>query len=393
MPGGALRIGTFRGIEVRLHVSWLLAVVFLTWSLASGWFPEIYPGWPEPTYYLVAGIAATLLFASVLLHEFGHALTAIRLGIPVQSITLFVFGGVAELKRESDRPGAEFWIAIMGPVVSAALALGFFLLRLVVAPISEQVLAIVSYLALLNGLLLVFNLVPGFPLDGGRILRAILWGAMKDYQRATAIAVRIGQGVAFFMIAWGFFQVLGGDLLGGAWTAMIGWFLSNAASATGQQATLQQELAGVRVADVMEPLPPLISPTLTLGRLINDYMLPHAQRAYLIAEEGQVLGLLTLSDLLRREHSGWDEATVAEVMTPATQLVTTTPETPLTAALQQLAEGNIHQLPVIDGDRPVGFISRAGLVQYLQLRGQLEAVGAVAPQRAGNHPIATPGQA
>lgn len=379
MSGGALRVGSVRGIELRLHLSWLLAVGFLTWSLARGWFPQFYPGWSEGAYYVVGAVAATLLFASVLLHEFGHALTALRLGVPVRSITLFIFGGVAELKRDADRPGAEFWIAIMGPVVSAALALGCWLLRPIAGALSQQALAVVSYLALLNGLLLAFNLIPGFPLDGGRILRAILWGTLKDFRRATAIAVSIGQGVAFLLIGWGLFRLLGGDLLGGAWTAFTGWFLSNAATTAGQQAAAQEQLAGIRVAEVMEPHPSIVPPTLTLAQLVNGHMLPGSQRAHLVVAEGRVLGLVTLTDLLHQGRGSWDALTVAEVMTPAARLVTTTPTTPLTTAIQQLGEGDFHQLPVLDGDLPVGFFSRAGLVRYLQLRNQLDALGAVVP--------------
>lgn len=380
MDGGALRIGSVRGIELRLHVSWVLALGFLTWSLARGWFPQFYPGWSEATYYVVAAVAATLLFVSVLLHEFGHALTALRLGIPVRSITLFIFGGVAELKRDADRPGAEFWVAIMGPAVSAALALGCWLLRPVAAAAGEQALAIVSYLALLNGLLLAFNLVPGFPLDGGRILRAALWGALGDFRRATAIAVAIGQGVAFLLIGWGLFRLIGGDILGGAWTAFTGWFLSNAATTAGQQAALREELAGIRVAEVMEPHPSVVSPSLTLARLVNEHMLPGSQRAHLVVGDGRVLGLVTLTDVLRQGRGAWEGQTVADVMTPAARLVSTTPAAPLTTAIQQLAEGDFHQLPVLDGGEPVGFFSRAGLVRYMQLRNQLDALGAVVPR-------------
>ena len=375
-----------RGIEGRLHFSWFLAVGFLAWSLARGWFPQFYPGWSETTYYGVGTIAATLLFVSVLLHEFGHALTALRLGILVRSITLFIFGGVAELKRDADRPSAEFWIAVMGPVVSAALAVGGWLLRPVAGAINEQVLAVVSYLALLNGLLLVFNLIPGFPLDGGRILRAVLWGVLKDFRRATQIAVAIGQGVAFLLIGWGLFRLLGGDVLGGAWTAFIGWFLSNAASSAGQQAAVREELAGIRVADVMEPHPSMVAPTLTLSQLVNDHMRPGARRAHLVVDEGRLVGLVTLTDLLREGRGSWEVLTVGEVMTPAARLVTTTPATMLAVAIEQLAEGDFHQLPVLDAGVPVGFLSRAGVVQHLQLRNQLDASRTASSQRSsGRH--------
>lgn len=371
VPNSSFRLGSFRGIELGIHYSWLIAAVLLTWSLAVGWFPRAYPGWSATAYYVTAALATLLLFASVLLHEFGHALTAQRFGVPVRAIVLFIFGGVAALGRESDRPKAEFWIAVMGPVVSAVLAGGFLLLRFVAGAFGEPVLAIVTYLAVVNALLVAFNLIPGFPLDGGRILRAIVWAISGSYKRATFVTSLIGRGVAFLLIFWGFTRIFGGDLLGGVWTAFIGWFLLNAATASYQQAEVRDALAGVTVGQLLRADPPGVPASLSLTALVYGHMLPNTERAHLIVEDGRLSGLITLTDVLKHRQDEWDRLRVADAMTPAASLQTTRPDTPLTEAVQLLADGDYHQLPVLDGGRPIGLLSRSAIMRFLQLRSAL----------------------
>ena len=391
VPGSSFSLGSVRGIKLGIHYSWLIAAVLLTWSLARGWFPQLYPGWDEATYFIAGGIATLLLFASVLLHEFGHALTALRFGIPVRSIVLFIFGGVASLERESDRPGAEFWVAVMGPAVSLALAVLFYLLRFVVGPLGEPVLAIVTYLAVVNALLLVFNLIPGFPLDGGRILRALVWAVTGSYKRATWITSVIGQGVAFLLIFWGVSRILGGNLFGGIWTAFIGWFLLNAASMSYRQAELQDALAGITVGQLARTDPPTAPPRLSLAELVYGQMLPNATRAHLVVDDGQFVGLITLTDVLKHGQDEWGRVLVADVMTPAGELQTVRPDTPLTDALQALAAGDYNQLPVLDGDRLVGLLTRSTVLRFLQLRTQLGIEGD--PAAAAGRPTPRPARA
>ena len=382
LSGNAVRLGTIRGIEVGVHPSWVIAAVLVTWSLARGFFPSTYPGWESATYYVAGAISAVLLFGSVLLHEFGHALTALRFGVPVRSIVIFLFGGVATLERDSDSPKAEFWIAAMGPVVSAVLAGLFFLLRPVSGILGEPVAAIVSYLAVVNGLLLLFNLVPGFPLDGGRILRAILWAATGNQRRATTIASFVGQLVASGLILWGFSRIIGGDLLGGIWTAFIGWFLNNAAAEARRAAPLAESLAGITVAQIARADPPTVPAATTLARLVHDRMLPAGERAHLVHDEaGRLVGLITQTDVLRHRQEEWPRLSVAETMTPVGNLKTVGPATPLAEALRLLATDDFHQLPVLDGGRPAGLLTRASIVRFLQLRSQL-GVGGVATDRA-----------
>ncbi|MGN6362151.1 MAG: site-2 protease family protein [Thermomicrobiales bacterium] len=383
-PRSSLRLGSVRGIEIGVHYSWLIAAVLVTWSLAQGWFPTDYPGWSTAGYYLAGAVAAVLLFCSVLLHEFGHALTALRFGVPVRSIVLFIFGGVATLERDSDTPWAEFWIAVMGPVVSAALAVIFFLLRVVVGPLSEPVEAIVSYLAIVNGLLLLFNLIPGFPLDGGRILRAILWGVTGSRQRATTIASFVGQIAAFALIIWGVSRILGGDLFGGIWTAFIGWFLANAASETRRGAAVEDALTGVTVGQLMRADPPAVPASISLATLVSEHMLPGGERAHLVYTDDRLAGLNTLTDVMKHEQAEWPRLTVADAMTPAASLRTVSPATPLAEALHLLATDDFHQLPVLDQGRPVGLLSRSAIVRFLQLRSQLGLDSAAALRAGGD---------
>lgn len=380
MPtGNSLRIGTVRGIEIRIHFSWLLAAGLMVWSLADGYFPELYPDWSTATYYGAGVVAALLLFVSVVLHEFGHSLVAQRLGVPVRSITLFIFGGVAAIEREPDRPRDEFWIAVMGPVVSAVIAVVGLLLGAAIEPLSAPLGAIALYLGVTNGLLVVFNLIPGFPLDGGRILRAIVWGLTGSQRRATTIAAATGQVAAYLLIFWGIYRLFGGDLLGGLWTAFIGWFLANAGTEARQGAAMQDALAGVTVADLAREAPPVVSPDTTIGDLVYRHILPTGERAHLVVADEQLVGLITLTDVMKHRQEAWDSLSVAAVMTPARKLRTIGPDCPMEEALRVLAAEDLNQLPVVEAGRAVRLLSRATIVRYLQLRLQLGADGSPKP--------------
>lgn len=373
MQQGAVQLGKVRGIAVGIHPSWLLAAILITWSLGQGWYPASYPGWSTPAYYLAGAISAALLFLSVILHEFGHALTAQRFGIPVRSIVVFLFGGIATLDRDSDSPKAEFWIAVMGPVVSALLALLFWLLRPIAALVGTPAEAIISYLAIVNGLLLLFNLIPGFPLDGGRILRAILWAVTDNQRLATTIASVVGQIVAFGLIIWGVARIISGDLFGGIWTAFIGWFLNSAAAETRRAAPKQDALRGITVAQLTRPDPPTVQATTTLAALVREQMLPTGERTHLVYDQQQFVGLITQTDILRYPENEWPQHTVGQAMTPAAQLKTVTPTTSLTDALHLLAADNFDQLPVLAQGQPVGLLSRATIVRFLQMQAQFGA--------------------
>jgi Zn-dependent protease len=245
-----ISLGRMLGIPIALDYSWFLVFALLTWTLAVGYYPVEFPNWPTAEFWIVGAVTSILLFASVLLHELGHSLVALRYKIPVRSITLYIFGGVSQIDAEPPTAAAEFWIAIAGPAVSFALAILFWLLQPVLSGLAP-LLALARYLAYMNGLLGLFNLIPGFPLDGGRVFRAIAWGITHSLRRATVIAGNLGRFIGFLFILFGVWQVLGGNFINGLWIAFIGWFMDSAAVREIQTQGIRDSLAGHRVAQAM----------------------------------------------------------------------------------------------------------------------------------------------
>jgi len=369
--GGSVRLFTVAGIDVAIHVSWLVIFGLVTWSLATAYFPNAVPGARATEVWLLGVVASLLLFASVLVHELAHSIVAKSRGIDVHSITLFIFGGVSSLAGEAKKPSVEFLIAIVGPLTSlliAAISYGV----VVVAGDSRMVAAVAGYLALINLLLGIFNLVPGFPLDGGRVLRSIVWTVTGDHRRATRIAVVVGQAVAWLLIVFGFWRVLVGDLFGGLWTIAIGWFLQSAAGATLQQSTLETPLRGLRVRDVTRPDPTAATPATTVAELIDDYILPGSRRAVPIVDGGRVVGIVTLSDLREVPVEARARTAVATIMSKDPDLVTVSPETSLQEALERLGAGDYEQLPVVDHGSLLGLLTRADVLRVLHIRQVLD---------------------
>jgi Zn-dependent protease len=280
---GTFRLGSIGGINIEIHYTWLFAFALITWTLAVGFFPTIYPEFEQTTYWILGAASALLLFASVLVHELAHSFVAIARHIPVHGITLFIFGGVSQLRGEAESAGDEFTIAIVGPVTSVLLA-GVFWAALQAAPPQTALSAMLAYLAFINLLLGIFNLLPGFPLDGGRVLRAILWKVMNDMRRATDIAARVGQFMGFAFIAFGVYQLLGGNFLGGLWIAFIGWFLNSAAEASRRQATQQALFQGIRVHQLMDPEPERVTEDMTIADLVYGHFLARGRRALAVCD-------------------------------------------------------------------------------------------------------------
>ncbi|HEV2121489.1 MAG TPA: site-2 protease family protein, partial [Chloroflexota bacterium] len=307
-------LGRIAGIPVGVHYTWFFVAALLTWALAQGYFPALYPSWSATAYWVAGIVAALLLFASVLTHEFGHSLVAKARGVRVERITLFIFGGVAQMKQEAERPGDDFVIGIAGPITSFALAALFWAGSLAF-PAPAVAGAVFGYLAFINLLLGAFNLVPGFPLDGGRVLRSIIWGATGSLRRATQVASYVGQGVGFLMLAWGAVRLLSGDTFGGLWTAMIGLFINNAAGSARQTQETLEQLKGIQVAEVMNIHPAIVGPETTLQELIYVYVLRHGKRAVLVVDDHLLLGLVSVSDVKEVPQESWPTTTVSEVMT------------------------------------------------------------------------------
>jgi Zn-dependent protease/predicted transcriptional regulator len=365
-----LKLGRIWGIPIGLHLSWFLIFILITWSLSTGYFPQEYPQLSEPVHILLGVVTSLLFFGSVLGHELGHAFIALRNKIPVNGITLFIFGGVAQIAQEPKSPGAEFRIAIAGPAVSLGLSLLFGGLYLLVKDV--PVLAAPGvYLMRINLMLALFNLIPGFPLDGGRVLRAIVWKITNSFQKATQAASFSGQLVAFGFIGSGIFTIFTGNLMNGLWLAFIGWFLQNAAASTYAQTNLQNQLRGIRVGQVMARDFIRIPSLTPLSTLVNERVLTGGQRNFFVADNGRLLGMITLRDIAEIPQTKWGFITSQQAMVPFEKLVRVTPETELLAALQIMDTADVAQVPVVKDEEIVGLLSREQVVHYLRTRAEL----------------------
>jgi Zn-dependent protease len=347
-----------------------LIFALLTWSLATSYFPAEFTNWSITQYWIVGAITVILMFGSVLLHELGHSFVALRYKIPVRSITLFIFGGVAQIGAEPPSAVSEFWIALAGPVVSFALAGIFGLLQAVVGTLAP-LLAVAKYLAYINGALGLFNLIPGFPLDGGRVFRAILWGTTHNFRKATLIAGNVGRFIAYLFILWGVWQIFTGNFGNGLWIAFIGWFLESAASSQIQQQTIHDMLAGHHVADAMRHEYASICADCTLDQLINKHILGSGQRSLVVTQDDQVVGLLTLHNIKTIPSSVWLTTTAAQVMIPAAKMISIRPEAELMDALGEMDRDGVNQLPVMLGNQIQGVLGRDDVINFLRTMSEI----------------------
>jgi Zn-dependent protease/predicted transcriptional regulator len=368
MVRNSLILGRIAGIEIGVHHTWLWVAALVTWSLAQGNFPAAYPGWAPSNYWLAGTVAAVAFFACVLAHELGHSLVAVARGIPVLGITLFVFGGVARIKEEADTPRDEFLIAVAGPLTSFGLAAAFWGAGRALAAAGDTAspaAAVAAYLALTNALLGLFNLLPGFPLDGGRVLRAAVWAGTGSLRRATEVASTVGQVIGYLLVAWGVVTALGGGVLSGVWTALIGWFLGNAAGGARQAQELKDRLRGVRVAELMEPRPATAPPDMSVHEFVTEHVLRRGKRALPVMAAGRVLGLVSVTDAKKVPPEAWENTPVERIMTPA-PLHTVAPGSGVDAALRLLAEHALNQVPVVERGELAGMLSRADILRYLE---------------------------
>ena len=364
MNRSAISLGRILGIPIGVDYSWFLIFALLTWSLATSYFPVEFANWPVAQYWIVGAVTVIFMFGSVLLHELGHSVVALRYKIPVRSITLFIFGGVAQIAAEPPSAMAEFWIAIAGPIVSFGLALIFGLLQTMLGAFAPF-LAIAKYLAYINGALGLFNLIPGFPLDGGRVFRAILWGITHNLRKATLIAGNVGRLIAFIFILVGVWQIFTGNFGNGLWIAFIGWFLESAASAQIQQQTIQDLLAGHHVADAMRRDYTWILPDTTLQQLIDKHILGEGRRSLVVKQADQVAGLLTLHSVKAIPASAWSSTTASQVMIPMEKMKWIRPEADLVDALGEMDREGVNQLPVMLGDQIQGILGRDDVINFL----------------------------
>lgn len=371
MIKSSIKIGTLFGIPIRIHISWFLIFFLTTGSLGGTYFPQRYPHWSPVLGWTVGLTTSLLFFASVLVHELAHSLVARRRGLPITDITLFIFGGAAQITEEPRSASTEFLTSIAGPLTSLVLGGFFAALSWITRPISEPIAALSTYLSGINLMLAVFNLLPGFPLDGGRVLRAILWAIKRDLRWATRWATLAGQGLAYLFITLGIWQVFRGNWINGLWTAFIGWFLDNAAQTSYRQVALRSLLAGHTAQEIMtrECFP--LAPDLTLEQLVHEHILTTGRRCYPIMVEGQVQGLLTIHNVKRVPRQRWATTTAAQIMIPLKELKTISPDEGLWSALQQMTEEGVNQLPVMENERLVGMLARDNVLTFLRTKAEL----------------------
>ena len=363
---GAFRLGTIAGIRIGVHYTWLFAFALITWTLASSRFPAVYPEWNESTYWLTAAIAALLLFGSALVHEMAHSVVALARGMPMRSITLFSFGGVSDIGGETRSARDEFQIAVVGPVSSLALALIFFFaLRSGVGGDDSPVEGILFYLTVVNLLVGVFNLLPGFPLDGGRVLRSVIWSTTGSMSRATEIASTVGIGFGWLLIALGVLEALTLSLFAGLWMAFIGWYLKDSATSV-RNGARRRSIREVPIRSVMSQSGSVVDPNALIATLVDDFMIPFGRRSVPVVEAGQVVGIVTLEDVQRVRRDLWEVASVSAVMTEA-PLFAVGPDDPMTAVIELMMTHLVNQILVIDDGVLVGALTRADVARFLQV--------------------------
>ena len=370
-----IKLGRIFGIEIGLHFTWILIALLIVFSLVAN-FRETNPQWGNRAVFMTALATGVLFFATIIAHELAHSLVAKSRGLPVKSITLFALGGVSQLEKDAEDAKTEFLVAIVGPITS--FTIGAILLVIAVAlgasptaTPNTPVLAMMMWLGYINVGLAVFNLVPGFPLDGGRVLRSIAWWMTKDAVRATRIAARVGQTIATLFIAIGVYRFLGGAGFAGLWIAIIGWFLFDAAGASYAQVEIKQRLRGVRVGDIMSRDCATVEGHTNLQAFIEDFLLRTGRRCFVVVENGVISGMITANEIKEVEPKLRIHKTVSDAMRPIHQLRTVTTDTPVTEALEVMAREDLNQLPVVSGDRVEGVISRGQVLRYLQTRIEL----------------------
>ena len=372
-----IKLGKISGIEIGLHYSWFIIAALIVFSLGEH-FHRVNPNWSTNQVWVAAVITGALFFLTLLLHELAHSLVAQSRGLKVTGITLFALGGVSQFQDDVTDSKTEFWVAIAGPITS--LMIGFFCLGIAMGlgwqrstEPTTAATGILVWLGYINIALAVFNMIPGFPLDGGRVLRSIVWAITKNADRSTRIAARVGQGVAFLFILDGIWQFFHGAGFGGLWIAFIGWFLMDAAKASYNEVESTEKLRGIRVTEVMSRDCAIVNRGMSLQEFVDTYVLRTGERCFAVADGGRLVGLITLRDVGAVPRDRWESTTVREAMRPLKELHIITPDTQVLDALKLMAGNDINQLPVVANGALQGILSRSHLVQLLRARSELQS--------------------
>ena len=372
---GDFRLGSIFGFEIRIDFSWFIIFFLILWSFSTRVFPVQIPGQPAELYFVMGTIAALLFFASLLAHELAHSFVARSKGIPVEGITLFIFGGMARMRLEAEDPRDEFQIAVVGPLSSLAIA-GLFAMvwwlgRL--AGWSPAIAVAAGYLAFLNALLAVFNLMPGFPLDGGRLFRALVWQATGDVTKATRWATAGGRWFGYLLMAFGALQLFAGAVLGGMWLIFIGWFLQNAAGMSLRQFVVRNLLEGVGAREIMTANPDAVPADLPLQELVDTHFLRKRHQAFPVVEGGRPVGLVTLQHVKRLARQEWPAKRVSDVMKRAEGIVVS-PWESVSRVIEIMQEAGERRVLVARDGRLIGLISASDVAAWLQHEEEVEAL-------------------
>ncbi len=360
-----LSLGKIFGIPLAVDYSWFLIFALLTWTLATGYFPSEFKDWPTATYWIVGGVTAVLFFGSVLLHEIAHSLAALRFNIPVHRIILYIFGGASEIGEESPGPWTDFWITLVGPAVNLVMWGILSLLNLILTGASP-IKAVVEYLAYINLLLGLFNLIPGYPLDGGKILMAIIWGITHKKPAAVIAAATVGSIFAYLFIFAGVALLFRGSIMNGLWTAFIGWFILNASGGEARRERIKSELAGHTVMEAMNRAYVTITPDTPLQALVDEHILGGGRRSLLVKQGDTVVGLATMHVLQTVPKEEWPWTTVSQVMIPTQKMKLISPQTGIWEAMEALDKNGVNQLPVMADGQIQGILSREDVIGFLR---------------------------
>ena len=375
MLRGGVPIGKAFGIQLRLHYSWFFIFALVTWALAAGYFPSEYPSWSLSARIAAGLITSVLFFASVLVHELMHSIVSQRQGVPVQSITLFFLGGVSQITSEPKQPADEFRMAIVGPLSSLVIGgilLGiYFQLRSGNTFAAQFATAIAYWLGIINVFLGAFNLIPGFPLDGGRVLRSLIWWRSHNLTSATKIASNAGRVVGFIFIFVGIYFIFTGNWFNGIWLALIGWFLESAAVGSYQQLLMQEMLKGHAASEIMSSDCVVVPPDMTIDHLVNGNILTTGRRCFPVATDSEIMGLMTLRDIQVVPRDRWTTETVQQAMTPFAKLKYVRPDEELSSVMRILAEENVNQVPVVLDNKIIGMVTRENLLNFVNVRSRL----------------------
>ena len=366
-------IGKILGIPIFINYTWFIIFGLVVFTLARISFPQTVPGLAREAYWFMALISALLLFSSLILHELSHSIVALKSRIPIKDITLFVFGGVAHMEKEPSDPTTEFKMAIAGPATSLAIAGIFFALTRIMESRGgpAPAIAVTSYIYLINAIVAAFNLVPGFPLDGGRVLRAILWKTFGDLKRATLIASRIGKGFAYFLMGIGLLNFFYGMAISGIWFIFIGFFLFEAAETSWQNVAMKSALNGIRVREIMTKGVITVDASDRLDRLVDDHFFKYRLTSFPVIKDDQLLGLLTLHDIKEVPKDKWAQTTAEDSMIKVNNMLLISPHSEVSEALQKMIQNGVGRLMVIEDHKLTGILSQRDVMRLFKVRNDL----------------------